>query len=145
MPDNPEVKKPVSVFTSRHRVVSYELDAWGHVNNAVYLNYLEKARNDFMLQKGLEFKNFAEWGKFPVVRRASVEFIHPATSGDRLLIEGWISSHTAASFTLSYIITNEDTSRKILTGETFHVFVDKRNRPTRIPPPFLKKFIAYSP
>ena len=121
------------------------MDAWGHVNNAVYLNYLEKARNDFMLQKGLDFGNFAEWGKFPVVRRASLEFLQPATAGDRLLIEGWISSHTAASFTLSYVITDEDTSREVLSGETFHVFVDKRNHPTRIPEQFLKKFIANSP
>lgn len=144
MNDSLTGKKPDFVFTSNHRVVSYELDAWGHVNNAVYLNYLEKARNDFLLQKGLDFGKFSEWGKFPVVRRATVNFKYPAVAGDRLLIEGWVSNHTATSFTLTYIITNENTHQEILTGETFHVFVDHRNRPTRIPESFFKNFIANS-
>lgn len=130
------------IMTSFHTVMSYELDAFGHVNNAIYLNYLEKARNDFMIIKGLHFNDFFKWQKFPVVRKAKLEFNHPAQAGDKLKIDGWISHHTLASFTLEYNIFNFQNNVKILSGETFHIFVNNNNRPVRIPQEFREKFIA---
>ena len=130
------------ILESRHTVASYELDSFGHVNNAVFLNYLEKARCDFLALKGLQFDDFFKWRKYPVVARASLAFKYPAKAGDRLLIKGWVSRHTAASFTLQYEMFNQDTHRLILTGETFHVFVDDNNRPSRLPGEFYKKFIS---
>ena len=132
------------ILKSSHTVMSFELDAFGHVNNAVYLNYLEKARNEFMIAKGLGFTDFFKWKKFPVLIRAALEFKSPARAGDRLLIHGWISDHSATGFTLTYEIRDEATtsaSRLILKGETVHVFVDESNRPTRIPSEFSEKFI----
>jgi len=128
-------------MTSYHTVMSYELDAFGHVNNAIYLNYLEKARNDFMVIKGLHFNDFFRWQKFPVIRKAVLEFNNPTQAGDKLKIEGWISHHTLASFTLQYNITKTQNEVKILSGETFHIFVNNRNRPVRIPQEFMEKFI----
>ena len=132
------------ILKSFHTVMSFELDAFGHVNNAVYLNYLEKARNDFMIAKGLGFNDFFKWKKFPVLIRAVLEFKNPARAGDHLLIHGWISDHSATGFTLTYEIWDEaaaPASRLILKGATAHVFVDESNRPTRIPSEFNEKFI----
>lgn len=129
------------ILESRITVASYELDSFGHVNNAVFLNYLEKARCDFMTLKELRFDDFFKWRRYPVVGRAALEFKHPARSGDHLLVKGWFTKYTATSFTLQYEIINEDTGRLILTGETFHVFIDDNNRPSRIPEPFFEKFI----
>ena len=129
------------ILRSSHTVMSYELDAFGHVNNAVYLNYLEKARNDFMIAKGLGFNDFFRWKKFPVVIRAALEFKRPARAGDRLMINGWISDHTTTGFTLAYEIWNDSGSQLILRGETVHVFIDGGSRPTRIPSEFSEKFI----
>jgi YbgC/YbaW family acyl-CoA thioester hydrolase len=129
------------ILESRITVASYELDSFGHVNNAVFLNYLEKARCDYMTLKELRFDDFFKWRRYPVVGRASLEFKYPAKSGDHLLVKGWFTKYTATSFTLQYEIINEDNAKLILTGETFHVFVDDNNRPSRIPEPFFEKFI----
>lgn len=129
------------ILKSFHTVMSYELDAFGHVNNAVYLNYLEKARNDFMIAKGLGFGDFFRWKKFPVVIRAALEFKSPARAGDRLVINGWISDSSATGFTLAYEIWNDSGSQLVLKGETAHVFIDEGSRPTRIPSEFSEKFI----
>jgi len=132
------------ILESLHTVASYELDSFGHVNNAVFLNYLEKARCDFMTFKGLSFDDFFKWRRYPVVARAALEYKHPAKTGDKLLINGWITKHTAASFTMQYEIIHQygGGDRVILTAETFHVFVDDNNRPARIPEEFFKRFIA---
>jgi acyl-CoA thioester hydrolase len=137
--ESPEILK------SFHTVMSYELDSWGHVNNAVYLNYLEKARNDYLTSKALDFKDFSKWQKFPVVRKATLEFKFPAKAGDKLIIDGWFSDHTATSFTITYHIIDHDSGKPVLSAETFHVFVDQRNRPTRIPAEFFNKFLRAAP
>ena len=36
-------------------VRSYELDAYNHVNNAVYLNYLEYARMEYLRRIGFDY------------------------------------------------------------------------------------------
>lgn len=136
------VLKGKEILKSCHQVASYEMDSFGHVNNAVFLNYLEKARCDFMTLKGLRFKDFFEWHRYPLVARASLEYKYPAAADDQLLINGWISHHTQASFTLQYEIINRDSGKLILTAETFHVFVDDNNRPARIPGEFKKKFLG---
>jgi YbgC/YbaW family acyl-CoA thioester hydrolase len=127
---------------SFHTVASYELDSFGHVNNAVFLNYLEKARCDFMTLRGLQLKDFFDWRRYPVVRKARLEYKRPALAGDKLHIKGRISHHTHTSFTLQYEIINQSTGHLVLTGETSHVFVDDNNRPSRIPPLFHERFIA---
>jgi acyl-CoA thioester hydrolase len=128
-------------LVSYHRVMSYELDSWGHVNNAVYLNYLEKARNDFMTQKGLNFKKFDEWNVFPVLSKAEIEFKSPAFADDDIIIYGYVSKHSTASFTLTYSIVKKGNEQLVAKAETSHIFVNKNNRPSRIPEEFKKKFI----
>jgi acyl-CoA thioester hydrolase len=129
------------IFTSHLTVYSYQLDSFGHVNNAVFLNFLEQARGDFLNARGLNFNDFFKWERYPVVIKANLEFKYPASAQDRLEIKGWISHYSATSFTMQYEIVNKDTGRLILTGETVHVFIDNNNRPSRIPEEFFNAFI----
>jgi acyl-CoA thioester hydrolase len=129
------------LLTSSVTVASYELDSFGHVNNAVFLNYLEKARCDYMRLKGLKFEDFSQWDRYPLVVRVSLEYKYPAKTDDILDIDGWISRHTATSFTMQYEVTNRENQRVVLTGETVHVFVDGNNRPARMPELFKKNFL----
>jgi len=43
------------VFETRMRVRDYECDLQGIVNNAVYQNYLEHARHEFLHEVGIDF------------------------------------------------------------------------------------------
>ena len=42
--------------TTEITVRSYECDSYNHVNNAVYLNYLEHARMDFLHAANFDYK-----------------------------------------------------------------------------------------
>ena len=54
-------------------VRSYECDSYGHVNNAVYLNYLEFARMDFLDASGFRYKDFVAAGFTPEEYRLITE------------------------------------------------------------------------
>ncbi len=136
---------PDSVYPpllARHRVKSYELDSFGHVNNAVYLNLFEGARNEFLLQRGLHFGDFAAWQAHPIVAEAQVQYKRPAFADDALLIHGFVSQAGSASFVIQYRIERETDRELIATGSTRMAFVDYGGKPTRIPAVFRDKFIA---
>ena len=78
-------------YESKQYVRWDDLDAFGHVNNAVYLTYAQEAR--FAWSGILEM----------VVARAEVDFIAPIYDGDTFLdIELWVSAIGNSSFTMTY-------------------------------------------
>jgi acyl-CoA thioester hydrolase len=80
-------------YQSKQYVRWDDLDAFGHVNNAVYLTYAQEAR--FAWSGILEM----------VVARAEVDFIAPIYDGDTFLdIELWVSAIGNSSFTMNYEI-----------------------------------------
>ncbi|MBN1351535.1 acyl-CoA thioesterase [candidate division KSB1 bacterium] len=127
-------------LTSRLHVRSYEIDSFGHVNNAVFLNYLEFARSDYLRQKGMSFSDFHNWRSYPFVVDIHIKYKNPALFGDELEIIGWISKASRTSFTLSHEIYNAATGRLLIQADVTLVFVDENQRPTAIPEIFREKF-----
>ena len=64
----------------------YECDTYGHVNNAVYLHYLEFARENYMRDLGISFSDMRASGIGLVVARVSIDYRRPAMPEDRLTI-----------------------------------------------------------
>lgn len=69
-------------FTLPFTVRDYECDMEGIVNNAVYQNYLEHARHQFLLSRGIDFAEITRGGVHPVVVRAEIDYRSPLRSGD---------------------------------------------------------------
>jgi acyl-CoA thioester hydrolase len=73
-------------YSARWRVRSYEIDQYGHVNNAVYLNYAEALTVEHAEASGYG-RAWAEGkGGAWVVRRHEVEYLRQARMGDELLL-----------------------------------------------------------
>ena len=79
------------------------MDAYGHINNVVFLRYLEEARIDFLFRPEKDFKQGS------VVARHEIDYkrqlVHRHTPVD---IELWITQIRAASFTISYEVKDGD-------------------------------------
>ncbi len=73
-------------FRLDFEVRDYECDLQGIVNNAVYQNYLEHTRHEFLKQKGLDFSSLSERGINLVVIRAEIDYLYPLRSGDRFFV-----------------------------------------------------------
>ncbi|HAD04998.1 MAG: 4-hydroxybenzoyl-CoA thioesterase [Desulfuromonadales bacterium GWC2_61_20] len=68
-------------------VRDYECDLQGVVNNAVYQNYLEHARHEYLKSVGIDFAALAAQKINLVVVRVELDFKASLTSGDRFVVE----------------------------------------------------------
>ena len=63
-------------------VRDYECDLQGIVNNAVYQNYYEHARHQFLLGKKIDFAQLHEEGIDLIVSRVEIDYKFSLRSGD---------------------------------------------------------------
>ncbi|MHB8393971.1 MAG: acyl-CoA thioesterase [Candidatus Dormibacteria bacterium] len=73
-------------YTDSWRVRQYEVDANGHVNNAVYLNYAEEMAARHAESSGFGAAWAAAHGGGWVIRRNEVDYHLPARYGDELTL-----------------------------------------------------------
>jgi acyl-CoA thioester hydrolase len=115
-------------FVHRERVRFKDVDAMGHVNNAVYLTYLEEARAAWMLELGL-----ASGHDFPIIiARAEIDFRSPARFGDEIEVGVRAGRFGTKSFDLEYELRAG--GRTVATGKTTCVAYDyERGETVAIP------------
>lgn len=118
-------------YTYEFVVRGYELDSYGHVNNAVYLNYLEQARWDIIEQLGL-LEYFKETGNFLVVIENKIKYIHELNIFDKVYIE---TSMKRRGFFVEFTqkIFLQESNKKIAKSVSRCLFVDKYRNPLDIP------------
>ena len=96
------------VYTTNITVRSYECDSYSHVNNAVYLNYLEHARMDFLHQIGFEYKKVVAAGWIMPVTHIDIHYKNSAVLDDDLTVESKSVKLGAVSGTIHQIIKKND-------------------------------------
>ncbi len=74
-------------FSLDFSVRDYECDLQGVVNNAVYQNYLEHTRHEYLHSHGLDFAELTAAGVHMVVMRAELDYLHALVSGDRFRVD----------------------------------------------------------
>jgi len=67
------------------KVRDYECDMQGIVNNAVYLNYLEHTRHEFLLGIGIRFEDVLAENVVPVVARIEIDYKTSLRAGDEFI------------------------------------------------------------
>ena len=77
--------KPYS-FSLNFVVRDYECDLQGVVNNANYQHYLEHARHEFLISKGILFGQLHEEGIDLIVTRVEIDYKYPLRSRDKFAV-----------------------------------------------------------
>jgi YbgC/YbaW family acyl-CoA thioester hydrolase len=123
------------MFEYKLEVRGYELDSFGHVNNAVYLNYFEQARWDILKQK--KWVDYFKKNKlFLVVTEAQIRYSHEATMFDDLVIQTVIKKE-APYLVFYHKIYNQKTKSKLCSAEIKSLLTDDKRLPYDIPENFL--------
>lgn len=113
-----------------------DLDLLGHINNVVYVDYMQEARVD-MLRLHAPDSRAADLAEGVVVVRHEVTYLAPLHyRAEPVSIECWVTEIRAASFTMAYEIFDETPEGRVVylratTLLTPYVFADERPRRLR--------------
>jgi acyl-CoA thioester hydrolase len=91
-------------YVAHFRVRHHEMDALGHVNNAVYLNYLEQAGIEHSAALGYDGERLREFGGLFIARRHEIDYLRPARAGDVLQVVTWIAEQRGAQAVREYVL-----------------------------------------
>jgi acyl-CoA thioester hydrolase len=105
-------------FSTRIDVRSYELDALGHVNHAVYHQYAEVARMKGFTAAGCDWSGLTARKTAPVLLSTTVNFRRELRGDDEVDVTCVAKFGTGKTFTLEQMITKAD---GVLSAEVYCV------------------------
>lgn len=121
---------------AEHIVRSYECDSYSHVNNAVYLNYLEYGRMEFLHAINFDYKGIIEAGYYLYVTHVDIYYKASAFLDDKLFIEVESSKLKKISGEFKQVIRKEDGTVCAEATVTW-ACVSKNGRPSKVPDEFM--------
>ncbi len=152
------------------KVRDHELDQYGVVNNAVYLNYLEHTRHSFLYGIGLDAAFVAAQGRSLALSEVRCRYLAPLCSRQLFCSLLWVDTLSGARVVfeqrLMPIQANAESTFKSQGSEDFEkvstatvmalanmdkpllqawttaVFLNEARRPMRIPEPWRSQFSA---
>ncbi len=117
-------------YTTTIEIRFADLDAYGHVNNAIFFSYLEQARVKLFQEY---FGGFLDSPLLFLVVHAECDYRLPITLNDRLLISLHLEQLRYSSFTFSYLLHDGD-GREFATARTVMVGYDPQaKKPVALP------------
>ncbi|MBA3946380.1 MAG: acyl-CoA thioesterase [Herpetosiphonaceae bacterium] len=124
----------MATFTTRLRVRHYEMDSLGHVNNAVYLHYLEQVAFEHSESLGFDLPRYAEIGGVFVLRKLEVEYLRPSVAGDTLELTTWIQEMRGPRAVRRYEVRKQGAPELVVTAEALWIWVDAATMRPRVMP-----------
>ncbi|MBU0682269.1 MAG: acyl-CoA thioesterase [Proteobacteria bacterium] len=128
------MKEPL--FSLEMKVRDYECDMQGRVNNAVYQNYLEHTRHEFLLSRQISFAALTLQGINLVVIRAELDYKLPLSSGDTFMVDLDLERISPLRFAFSQVIRRSKDQKIVLIAKIIATGVNDRGRP-ELPPEVL--------
>ncbi len=112
------------MFSVEMKVRDYECDLQGVVNNANYLHYLEHARHEFLLSRGIDFAQLVAEGLDLMVTRSEVDYRRSLKPGDTFRVTVSVEQVSRLKFCfVQEIIRADDTL--MVSARTYGVAVRK--------------------
>lgn len=134
------------LYTLPLQVTERDIDANGHVNNIVYVQWMQDVAIAHSASVGCTAATAAA-GCAWVARSHRIEYLRPAFAGDRVLVQTWLVDATRkATSPRRYRMVRESDGAVLARGETLWVFVDSRSgRPRTVPPEVIGCFVLVAP
>lgn len=105
------------VFELEMMVRDYECDMQGIVNNAVYQNYLEHCRHEFLHGIGLNFEKLCSDGIDAVVTRITMDYKLSLRSRDVFIVKLGMHKEGRLRFVFDQAIIRKEDARTVLEAE----------------------------
>ena len=109
-----------------------DTDCGGVVYYGNYLKYFERARTEYLEERGLSVAQLMKEGTMFVVVHAEVDYRSPARYGDWLVVETVVSGMTPASFTFAHVIRERESRRVVVEGSARLAATDGNGKVKRL-------------
>ncbi len=117
-----------------------DMDAYGHVNNAVYMRYMEEARVQMIEKMDLAMDPS---GHAPVIISVGCTFIKPVVYPDTLKVDCYAKDPGRSSFMTEYEIYSQTSADEpVSVGYAKVVWIDHRSEKSVELPEKVRAFIA---
>ena len=117
---------------------STDIDSYAHVNNAVYLRWLERCAWTHSAAVGLPESVCLAMNRGMAVHSIRLNYLAAAHAGDRIFVGNWISkSDNRLRVTRRFQMRDAPTGATLLRGEIDYVCLNlATGRPSRLPDAF---------
>ncbi len=102
-----------------------EMDALQHVNNVVFVRWLETARIAYFDRLRI-LERLRDEGVGPILARTVLDYRRPVTYPDTVVVDVGVSRVGTSSYTMSYRIRSVAQEAEVAAGETVIVQYDYR-------------------
>ena len=120
------------LFSTNIEVRFRDLDAIGHVNNAVFFTYFEEGRKHFS-KKVFEVSDISDFNF--IMAYIQCDFIKPIQFNDHVILQMWVKDIGTKSFSFEYrLVDLSDEAMVYATGKSIQVCYDyQKNRSIEVP------------
>jgi len=127
-------------------VAEADIDRLDHVNNSVYLKYMERAAWAHTEALGLTWDTYQSLDAACVVRRHELDYLVAAKLGDTLQVATWIEENDGRlAMWRCFQMRRASDGQTVLRGRTQYVTVRlSSGRPCRMPTEFAQAYHAVS-
>ncbi len=141
MPSRDEFLPSASAFSSEITVAPEHIDELGHVNNVVWVRWVNEAAIRHSVAVGLGPDVYLSLKVVWVVRRHDVEYLVPALVGERLKTTTWVATLRGATSLRRTVFEHADSGRRLVQAETTWALIDMESaKPRRVPKEMMARY-----
>lgn len=123
------------------RVRFYECDAYGHVNHANYLRYMQEAAFDASAAAGYHAARYDELNHHWLIRETDITYLRSLTYGDSVIVKTWVQDFRRVRSRRAYELRLASSGEIVAEATTDWVYIDRASqRPASIPPEMVRAF-----
>ncbi|CAL4886265.1 unnamed protein product [Urochloa decumbens] len=120
-----------------------ELDQYGVVNNAVYADYIEKAREEVASRLGISRCSIASTGKAMALSELKLNYFAPLKRGARFVVKVRVVEIKGARMFVEHFVETLPERKLVLQATATVVCLNKDYRPTRVFPEVASKVLDF--
>jgi acyl-CoA thioester hydrolase len=138
---HPSLRLP-SAFTTTHRVAPEEIDEYAHVNNTVYLQWLDRIAWAHSSKLGVPLEDCIAIRRGMAVRHTRVDYLEAALLDDNLLIATWlVACDGRLRCTRRFEILRVSDNKRVLDAEIEYFCLNlDTGKPCRFPREFAERY-----